>query len=58
MTRWKTLQLNFKRQSEKFTLDSRDIQFVPNAEWTYRAGSPASESKEPAKEEKKDVKGP
>ncbi len=38
ITRHKTLQLNFKRQSERFTLDSRDIQFVPPAEWIYRAG--------------------
>jgi hypothetical protein len=43
VTRWKTLQINFKRQHEKFTLDSRDIQFVPNAEWVYRAGSPPPE---------------
>jgi hypothetical protein len=54
VTRWKTLQLNFKRQNEKFSLDSRDIQFVPNAEWTYRAGSPPAEKapvgKAPGKE--------
>jgi hypothetical protein len=49
VTRWKTLQLNFKRQNEKFTLDSRDIQFVPNAEWTYRAGSPPAEKAPAAK---------
>jgi len=54
VTRWKTLQLNFKRQNEKFTLDSRDIQFVPSAEWTYRAGSLTPEMRKEA--EKKELK--
>lgn len=52
ITRSKTLQLNFKRKTQRFTLDSRDIEFVPNAEWIYRASSPpkaAPEKKEPEK---------
>jgi hypothetical protein len=40
LTRHKTLQLNFKRKNERFTLDSRDISFVAPAEWIYRAGPP------------------
>jgi hypothetical protein len=38
ITRWKTLQLNFKRQGGRAVLDSRDIEFMPPAEWIYRAG--------------------
>jgi hypothetical protein len=52
MTRRKTLQLNFRRKTQRFTLDSRDIEFVPNAEWIYRASSPpkrAADKKEPEK---------
>src|SRR5262245_50332290 len=37
LTRYKTLQLNFKRQGDRFSTDSRDISFVSPAEWTYRA---------------------
>lgn len=39
VTREKTLQLNFKRQGDRFQLDSRDITFVAPAEWIYRAPS-------------------
>ena len=38
ITRYKTLQLNFKRVGDRINLDSRDISFVPPAEWIYRAG--------------------
>lgn len=36
VTRYKTLQLNFKRQGNG--LDARDLSFVGPAEWIYRAG--------------------
>lgn len=39
VTRYKTLQLNFKRQGDRFSTDSRDISFAPPAEWIYRAAS-------------------
>ncbi len=39
MTRYKTLQLNFERQGERFSVDARDIKFRPPAEWIYRASS-------------------
>jgi hypothetical protein len=39
ITRFKTLQLNFRRQAERSSTDSRDIRFVAPAEWIYRAGS-------------------
>jgi hypothetical protein len=39
VTRFKTLQLNFRRQADRFSTDSRDISFVAPAEWVYRAGS-------------------
>jgi hypothetical protein len=35
--RRKTLQLNFKRLGERTSVDSREISFVPPAEWIYRA---------------------
>lgn len=37
ITRYKTLQLNFRRQGDRFSTDARDISFVPPAEWIYRA---------------------
>lgn len=39
ITRYKTLQLNFRRNGDRFSLDSRDITFVAPAEWIYRAGN-------------------
>ncbi len=39
IVRNKTLQLNFRRQGDRFSVDSRDISFVAPAEWIYRAGS-------------------
>ncbi len=39
ITRYKTLQLNFKRHGDRFLLDARDITFVAPAEWIYRAAS-------------------
>lgn len=37
ITRHKTLQIKFKRVGDRFSTDSRDIVFVPPAEWIYRA---------------------
>jgi hypothetical protein len=39
VVRRKTLQLNFKRLGDKFTIESKDIQFIPPAQWIYRASS-------------------
>ena len=39
VVRRKTLQLNFKRIGDRFNMDSRDISFVPPAEWMYRAST-------------------
>lgn len=39
ITRHKTLQLNFRRQGDRFSVDSRDISFVAPAEWIYRAAA-------------------
>lgn len=38
ITQYKTLQLNFKRKGDRFSIDSRDIEFVPPAQWIYRSG--------------------
>ncbi len=35
--RRKTLQLNFKRVGDRYSLDSREISFVPPSEWIYRS---------------------
>jgi len=37
ITRYKTLQLNFKRRGDRFMVDSREIEFVAPAQWVYRA---------------------
>lgn len=37
--RRKTLQLNFRRVGDRYYMDSREIKFVPPAEWLYRATS-------------------
>lgn len=39
LTRWKTLQLNFRRNGDRTSLDSRNISFDAPAQWLYRAGS-------------------
>jgi hypothetical protein len=56
ITRYKTLQMNFKRQGERFSVDARDIVFEPPAEWIYRAAgrnrilaNDKEKEKEPAK---------
>lgn len=36
---YKTLQLNFKRKGDRFSTDSRDIEFVSPAQWIYRSAS-------------------
>jgi len=49
VTRYKTLQLNFKRLGDRFSVDSRDVSFVPPAEWIYRAagrGTPDAKTPE------------
>jgi len=45
ITRYKTLQLNFKRQADRFSVDSRDISFAPPAEWIYRAAGRKKDEK-------------
>ncbi len=39
ITRYKTLQMNFKRSGDRFSTDSRDISFQAPAEWVYRAAA-------------------
>jgi hypothetical protein len=39
ITQYKTLQLNFKRKGDAFSTDSRDIEFVPPAQWIYRSAA-------------------
>ena len=61
--RRKTLQLNFKRVGDRYTLDSRDITFEAPAEWIYRASrlprptAPKDDKqKQPGEKEGKDGK--
>ncbi len=39
ITQYKTLQLNFKRKGDRFSVDSRDIEFVSPAQWIYRSAA-------------------
>jgi hypothetical protein len=39
ITQYKTLQLNFKRKGDRFSTDSRDIEFVSPSQWIYRSAS-------------------
>ncbi|MSQ95877.1 MAG: hypothetical protein EXR98_15165 [Gemmataceae bacterium] len=39
ITQYKTLQLNFKRKGDRFSIDSRDIEFVTPPQWIYRSAS-------------------
>jgi hypothetical protein len=34
---YKTLQMNFKKKGDRFSTDSRDIEFVSPAQWIYRS---------------------
>ena len=58
VVRRKTLQLNFRRVGDRYFMDSREIRFVPPAEWMYRATSmtpPGEEEKPKEGEAKKDA---
>lgn len=39
ITQYKTLQLDFKRKGDRFSTDSRDIEFVSPAQWIYRSAA-------------------
>jgi hypothetical protein len=39
VTQYKTLQLNFKRKGDRFSTDSREIEFVSPPQWIYRSAS-------------------
>ena len=39
ITQYKTLQLNYKRKGDRFSTDSRDIEFVSPAQWIYRSAA-------------------
>ncbi len=51
ITKYKTLQLNFKRKGDRFSTDSRDIEFVSPAQWIYRSAA-RTISKAPKADEK------
>jgi hypothetical protein len=54
IAQYKTLQLNFKRKGDRFSTDSRDIEFVAPAEWIYRsAGRTISLDKKDDNKDKK-----
>jgi hypothetical protein len=37
ITQYKTLQLNFRRKGDRYSVDPRDIEFIAPAKWIYRA---------------------
>lgn len=54
ITQYKTLQLNFKRKGDRFSTDSRDIEFVNPPQWIYRSASRTiTETKKDDEPEKK-----
>lgn len=46
ITRYKTLQLNFLRKGDRFSMDSRDISFQAPPEWQYRPGNTTIDTKD------------
>ena len=56
ITRYKTLQVNFKRVGDRFSQDARDIQFQAPAEWIYRASQRKLHDKKEAPPAKADPK--
>jgi hypothetical protein len=37
ITQYKTLQLNFRRKGDRYSVDPRDVEFIAPAKWIYRA---------------------
>ncbi len=48
VTQYKTLQLNFRRKGDRFSVDPRDVEFIPPARWIYRAAGRTIPNAEPA----------
>lgn len=56
ITQYKTLQLNFRRKGDRYSIDPRDIDFIAPAKWIYRAAGrtiPTDKKGEEPKIEKK-----
>jgi len=47
ITQYKTLQLNFKRKGDRYSIDPRDIEFQAPAKWIYRAAGRTIPAKAP-----------
>ena len=45
ITQYKTLQLNFRRKGDRYSVDPRDIEFIAPAKWIYRAAGRTIEKK-------------
>jgi hypothetical protein len=59
ITQYKTLQLNFRRKGDRYSVDPRDIEFIAPAKWIYRASGrtiPADKGPEVKGEDPKDKK--
>jgi hypothetical protein len=54
ITQYKTLQLNFRRKGDRYSVDSRDIEFVPPAQWIYRSAGRRIPVADKGEAEKKD----
>jgi hypothetical protein len=58
ITQYKTLQLNFRRKGDRYSVDPRDVEFISPPKWIYRATTrriPGAKAPE-AKGEDKDKK--
>jgi hypothetical protein len=51
ITQYKTLQLNFRRKGDRYSVDPRDIEFIAPAKWIYRAAGRTIPSKDADKKE-------
>jgi hypothetical protein len=59
ITQHKTLQLNFRRKGDRYSVDPRDVEFIAPAKWIYRAEGrtiPAAKGPEVKAEESKEKK--
>jgi hypothetical protein len=53
VTQYKTLQLNFRRKGDRYSIDPRDVEFISPAKWIYRAAGRTIAPAEKAPEVKK-----
>ncbi len=56
ITQYKTLQLNFRRKGDRYSVDARDVEFISPAKWIYRASGRTTALDKKADDSKVDKK--